>query len=219
MGTSFADVAVAEQPDDVSPATKQLAKRVLRKIDMRILVIMFITYNFNFIDKTILSSAAVFGMRTDTNLVGTQYSWVGSIFYFGYLIWEYPTTVLIQRLPVAKYLSGVTLLWGAIVAVTAACTSFGGLATCRFLLGVFEATISPSFVYITAQWYTRDEIPSRTGIWFAGNSCGGFIASLAAYGIGNISKPLHPWQWLFIVSLKIDSADNVADNQHRFLVS
>ncbi|EHK98380.1 putative Uncharacterized transporter [Glarea lozoyensis 74030] len=47
--------------------------------------------------------------------------------------------------------------------------------------------------------YTRDEIPSRTGVWFAGNSCGGFLASLLAYGIGQIEKPLHPWQWMFII--------------------
>lgn len=53
--------------------------------------------------------------------------------------------------------------------------------------------------YITSTYYTRDEIPSRTGIWFAGNSLGGFIASLLAYGIGHISHPLHPWQWLFII--------------------
>ena len=121
---------------ELQPSTQALAKRVIRKIDLRILIIMFVTYNLNFIDKTILYSAAVFGLTDDTHLVGSQYSWAGSIFYFGYLIWEYPTTILIQRLPVAKYLSAVTFLWGVIVAVTAACTNFGGLATCRFLLGV-----------------------------------------------------------------------------------
>lgn len=42
------------------------AKRVLRKIDWRLLPLMFITYNFNFMDKTILSSASVFHLREDT---------------------------------------------------------------------------------------------------------------------------------------------------------
>jgi len=121
---------------EVSPSTQALAKRVLRKIDTRILLIMFITYNLNFMDKTILSSAAVFGLTEDNHLHGNQYSWVGSLFYFGYLFFEYPTTILIQRLPVGKYLAEVCLAWGAIVASTAACSSFGGLATVRFLLGV-----------------------------------------------------------------------------------
>lgn len=102
-------------------------------------------------------------------LVGQQYSWVSSIFYFGYLAWAYPTTLLIARLPIAKYLTANTLFWGAVVALTAACTNFGGLMTVRFLLGVAEATITPAFMFITSTWYTRDEIPTRTGMWFAGN--------------------------------------------------
>jgi hypothetical protein len=84
MDTSNA-VAPDAAHDELQPSTKSLARRVVRKIDMRILMIMFVTYNFNFIDKTILSSAAVFGLQDDNHLVGTQYSWVGSIFYFGYV--------------------------------------------------------------------------------------------------------------------------------------
>lgn len=45
---------------------KSLAKRVLRKIDWRLMPLMFVTYNLNFMDKTILSSASVFGLREDT---------------------------------------------------------------------------------------------------------------------------------------------------------
>lgn len=43
-----------------------MAKRVLRKIDMRIIPLLFVTYMLNFMDKTILSSASVFGLRDDT---------------------------------------------------------------------------------------------------------------------------------------------------------
>lgn len=128
--------AVADEVQEVSPYTRALAKRVLRKIDMRILTIMFITYNLNFMDKTILSSAAVFGLEDDNHLHGKQYSWVGSVFYFGYLFFEYPATILIQKLPIGKYLAGVCFVWGAIVASTAGCSSFGGLVTVRFMLGV-----------------------------------------------------------------------------------
>lgn len=71
--------------------------------------------------------------------------------------------------------------------------------TVRFLLGVAEATISPAFLYITTMWYTRSEVPTRTGIWFAGNSLGGVITSFLAYGLGHIAHPLQPWHWIFIV--------------------
>jgi len=43
-----------------------LAKQVLRKIDMRLIPLLFVTYGLNFMDKTILSSASVFGLKDDT---------------------------------------------------------------------------------------------------------------------------------------------------------
>jgi MFS family permease len=54
-------------------------------------------------------------------------------------------------------------------------------------------------MFITSTWYTRDEIPMRTGIWFSGNSIGGLVASLLAYGVGHIEHPLSPWMWMFII--------------------
>jgi MFS family permease len=47
--------------------------------------------------------------------------------------------------------------------------------------------------------YTRDEIPTRTGYWFAGNSVGGLVASFLAFGIGHITDTIAPWQWMYIV--------------------
>ena len=53
-------------PVDIGP-------RVLKKIDRAIIPLLFITYMLNFMDKIILSSAAVFGLRDDT---------VGSVHFF-----------------------------------------------------------------------------------------------------------------------------------------
>lgn len=71
----------------------------------------------------------------------------------------------------------------------------------RWLTQGQEATISPAFVYVTSIWYTRDEIPVRTAVWYGGNGIGGILGSLIAFGIGQIKAPLHPWQWMFIVRI------------------
>ncbi|EIW55355.1 MFS general substrate transporter [Trametes versicolor FP-101664 SS1] len=194
-------IAVSELEASRNGVDGDLAKRVLRKIDLRIIPLLFVTYMLNFMDKTILSSASVFGLRDDTGLVGQDYSWVSSIFYFGYFAWAYPTTLLIARLPVARYMTVNTFIWGAVVALTAACSNYGGLLAVRFLLGVAEATITPAFMFMTTSWYTRDEIPFRTGIWFSGNSIGGLVASLFAFGVGHISltDSVGPWRWMYII--------------------
>ncbi|KAI3337993.1 major facilitator superfamily domain-containing protein [Ustulina deusta] len=172
---------------------------LVRRIDVRILPLLFVTYMFNFMDKTILSAAAVFGLRHDTGLVGNQYAWVSSAFYLGYLLATYPASLLVARLPVARYLGANTLFWGAVVALTAASRSFAALFVLRFLLGVAEAAVSPALVFLTSTWYTRDEIPARTGVWFAGNSAGGIVSSLLAYALGHVRGPLGPWRAMFVV--------------------
>lgn len=125
---------------------------------------------------------------------------MSSIFYFGFLLWEYPTTILIQKLPVGKYLSCTVIAWGAVVAASAACNNFGALAATRFLLGFLEATTVPSFVYIISQWYTRDEAPAAMGFWFVGTDVGSIIAALIIYGLGHSHGTIEVWRLMFIVS-------------------
>lgn len=64
---------VDESPaEEAGGSDTTIARRVLRKIDMRLVPLLFFTYMLNFMDKTILSSAAVFGLTEDT--VGGSYS-------------------------------------------------------------------------------------------------------------------------------------------------
>lgn len=53
-------------------------KRLVRKIDLIILPLIAVNYAFFYIDKTTLSYAAIFGIREDLKLHGTQYSWLSS---------------------------------------------------------------------------------------------------------------------------------------------
>lgn len=63
---------VDESPVEAGDSDTTIARQVLRKIDTRLVPLLFFTYMLNFMDKTILSSAAVFGLTEDT--VGCTYS-------------------------------------------------------------------------------------------------------------------------------------------------
>jgi hypothetical protein len=81
-------LALFSLPDDLQEViSRQDEARLQRKIDFMILPYLAVCYAFFYIDKTTLSYAAIFGIRDDLKLVGTQYSWLSSIFYFGFLAW------------------------------------------------------------------------------------------------------------------------------------
>lgn len=60
-------------------------KKLVRKLDMKILPFMCAVGFLQFLDKTSLSYASVLGIIQDTHLEGSQYGLLGSLFYVGYL--------------------------------------------------------------------------------------------------------------------------------------
>jgi len=55
------------------------AKRVLRKVDYRILSLLMVTYILQYLDKNCINLASVYGLKTDTHLVGQDYSWLSKL--------------------------------------------------------------------------------------------------------------------------------------------
>lgn len=89
--------------------TSSETRLVLRKIDRRVVPILFLTYLLQYLDKNGINYASVYGLQEGTHLHGQDYSWLGSIFYFGYFVAQYPAGYALQRLPIAKFLGVATL--------------------------------------------------------------------------------------------------------------
>ncbi|EOD44867.1 putative allantoate permease protein [Neofusicoccum parvum UCRNP2] len=190
---------LATLDDDVrdTPITPEEARKVLWKIDLSILPIIWISTIVAAVDKVVISNAAIYGMKTDTHLVGNEYAWVGSIFYFGFLLFEYPTSFLIQRLPVAKFFSATVLVWAIMMCCTAATHNFAGLAAVRFIMGMAEACLFPVCNIITVMWWKNQEQPIRMACWMSQFSS--IFTGIVSYGIGNANTPLASWRLLFLV--------------------
>lgn len=111
----------------------------------------------NFLDKTSISYASIMGLEDGIHLVGDNYQWLGSMFYFGYIAFEYPANRLLQRLPIGKFSATMVIAWGLVLACFAGVKNFSGAVAIRFMLGVTESAVTPGFTLITSQWYTKRE--------------------------------------------------------------
>ncbi|CZT45793.1 related to allantoate permease [Rhynchosporium secalis] len=192
----------AFEGQDVIVMTEEMERKLLRKIDWNLMPMLCVVYGLNYLDKTTLSYASVMGMQSAIHLHGTNYQWLGSMFYIGYLAWEYPTNRLPQRLPLAKWSAFNIIMWGGTLCCMAAVKNFAGAVAVRFFLGVFEAAVTPGFALFTSQWYTRREQGTRTGIWFSFNGFAQIFGGLVAYGISTGVKKhgavIDSWQIVFL---------------------
>ncbi|KAK5116841.1 hypothetical protein LTR85_009101 [Meristemomyces frigidus] len=172
------------------------AKLVLKKIDYRIMPLIFCVYVLMLVDKNSLSFSEIMGIKEATGLTANEYSWLGSLVYFGYLGGEIPCQYFMQRLPIGKYFSVMTMVWGMLVTMHATCHDFGGLATVRFLLGLIEVCTAPCVIYILGSWYTKQEQVTRVAIWYCSSGSANIVGGFFAWCIYQADS--FRWQALFI---------------------
>ncbi|KAI5474448.1 hypothetical protein MNV49_003253 [Pseudohyphozyma bogoriensis] len=182
-------------------STPEVVDKLRKRIDYRVLPLLIVTYAMQNVDKSTLSSAAAFTLQTDLKLVGKQYSWLSSLFYFAYLFFEYPTTVLSQKFPLGKFVGVCITVWGGILMCGAAAHNFTQMAVLRFLLGIFESAITPTFVLINSMWYLRQEQALRDAAFCSGNGLGSIYGGILNFGLGHISAGgLSPWRWIYLIN-------------------
>ncbi|EIW84898.1 MFS general substrate transporter [Coniophora puteana RWD-64-598 SS2] len=181
--------------------TPEEALRLRRKIDLHIMPLMCTMYLIQFLDKTTLGEAAVLGIIPGAHLTETQFNWLGTIFYLSYLVFQYPQNLALQRFPVGRWVTINIFLWAVILLCHAACSSFGGLFTVRFLLGVCEGAVTPGFMIVTSMFYTREEQTRRVGYWFLMNGVAVIFLGFISFGVLHThTGAFLPWQWLMVIT-------------------
>ncbi|KAG1457016.1 hypothetical protein G6F56_006705 [Rhizopus delemar] len=176
-------------------------KRLVRKINCTLLPFVGAIVFIQFVDKSTLSIAAVLGIIQDTGLSGTQYSWLGSFFYLGFICFQIPNNYFLQKFRISRYLGILLILWGIVMGCTALCSNFAQLAACRVLLGLFEAGTYPSLLIIMNTVYRRSEQSAAYGFLWLSNGTGTMVGSACAYGIAYINNAngIHSWKWPYII--------------------
>jgi MFS family permease len=141
------------------------------------------------------------GLKQDLNFKGNDFSNVASASAIAHLVMQLPNAYIVQRLPVSKWLSGCVLAWGFITICTAFVTNCAGMMTARVFLSLAEATITPSLMLITTQWYTKSEQAPRFAVWHCapgvGQICGGLL-SFAFQGVPRDGRFLSGWRLMYL---------------------
>lgn len=189
--------ALAAHASSVTPSE---LKSVLRKIDIILMPLMCVAVLLQFLDKTSLNYASLLGLKKDAHLKGQEYSWLGSFFYVGYLIATPIHGFFLQKVRLSRYVAMCIVLWAVSLGAHAACKNYGQLVAVRFLLGWFEAALTPAFILLTGRFYTKQEQVTRTSIWFANNGWAQILGGGISYAL-QVQKPsnLKVWQQMYLI--------------------
>lgn len=181
-------------------------RKIVHRIDRRLVVTVGVLYCISLMDRTNLSAASIAGMNVDLKLnalMGTvsKYSVVTLVFFTTYIVFQPPATVIVRYLGPRVFLSFIVVAWGAVMVGMGFVHTFETMAAMRVLLGILEAGFFPSCVYLLSTWYTRYDIGKRYSVFYILGSLASACAGILAYGLMQLKgrEGLNGWRWIFII--------------------
>ncbi|KAJ5179819.1 hypothetical protein N7492_003029 [Penicillium capsulatum] len=187
------------QPETFTPAIDpELERRVLRKLDWRVPTLMGFFYLLAFLDRSNIGNAKIAGMETDLDIDGKRYSWLLTIFYISYTVFEVQA-LMWKIVKPHQWAAFVVFSWGLVATCQAATVNWQGMMALRFLMGLFEAGFGPGVPYLLSFFYRRHELGLRCGLFLSAAPLANTFAGALAYGITSGHAALANWRLLFLV--------------------
>jgi MFS transporter, ACS family, phthalate transporter len=172
-----------------------------KKVILRIIPFIFICYVLNYIDRVNVSFAKL-QFQNDLSLTDASYGLGVGVFYIGYILFEVPSNLLLQKIGARKTITRIMCLWGMISMSMALVSSPAQFYAARILLGAAEAGFFPGIILYLTYWF-----PYR----LRGRVMSFFVLAIAVSGIiggplsGSILQHMtglagfKGWQWLFLI--------------------
>jgi ACS family tartrate transporter-like MFS transporter len=156
---------------------RSLEQTTMRKVYLRILPFAALTYFMCYLDRINVGFAAL-TMNKDLGLDAATYGMAAGMFFWGYVIAEVPSNIILEKIGARIWIARIMVTWGIISGATAYSRELAPLVTVplewlgiishetavasgahysfmtiRFLLGLAEAGLFPGFVLYFTYWF------------------------------------------------------------------
>lgn len=176
-----------------------LELRARRRIARRLLPFLFLLFVIAFLDRVNIAYA-VLEMTRDLSFTYRVIGLGSGIFFIGYLVFEIPGCLIVERWSARKWFARIMVSWGLITMLTGFIHTAGQFYTVRVLLGVAEAGFFPGIIVYLTHWF-RAEDRAKAAAWFVtaipvaniiGSPLAGWLLGVHWFGLAG-------WRWVFIV--------------------
>jgi ACS family tartrate transporter-like MFS transporter len=184
---------------DLPSSTKEIALAARRRIARRLLPFLFVLFVIAFLDRVNVSYAAL-EMTHDLSFSNRVFGFGSGIFFVGYLLFEIPGCLIVERWSARKWFARIMVTWGLITVLMAFIRTPTHFYLVRILLGAAEAGFFPGVLVYLTHWF-RSEDRAKAGAMFmiaipvaniVGSPLGGWLLGVHWFGFEG-------WRWLFIV--------------------
>jgi len=132
------------------------ARSAIAKAARRLLPFLILCYAVNFLDLVNVGFAAL-SMNEDLGFSPSVFGAGAGIFFVGYLLFEIPSNLALQRFGARVWIARIMVSWGIIATAMALVGGETSFYVMRFLLGVAEAGFFPGIILYLSYWFPARE--------------------------------------------------------------
>jgi len=172
----------------------------IHKAAFRLIPFLCLAYMVNFLDRVNVGFAALH-MNEDLGFSPSVYGLGAGIFFLGYIAFEIPSNLALQRFGARIWIARIMISWGVIACAMALVRTETGFYAMRLLLGIAEAGFFPGIILYLTYWFPAAERARIVALFMASvplaTVFGGPLsgALLEMHGFLGLAG----WHWLFII--------------------
>jgi D-galactonate transporter len=178
---------------DIESVYLKIAKRIMPFLTLLFVMAWLDRYNVGF---------AKLQMVKDLGFSEAVYGFGAGVVYLGYMLFEIPSNLLLEKIGARKTFARITILWGITSIAMMFVKTAASFYLLRFLLGSFEAGLLPGVLLYLTYWFPARHRAQMQALF--GTSIpisiivGGPISGWIMSSMGGRSG-LANWQWLFLL--------------------
>ncbi|WP_167140443.1 MFS transporter [Diaminobutyricimonas sp. TR449] len=191
---------MSTSPSSTTERTRELSA-VYKKVAFRIIPFLFLCFVVAFIDRVNIGFAKL-QMQDDLELSAAAYGLGAGLFFVGYVIFELPSNLGLEKWGARKTLMRIMVLWGLTSGATAFVTEEWQFYVLRFFLGVFEAGFAPGVILYLTYWFSPRLRGKAFGYFLSASAVAGIIGSPLSGWImerADGAMNMDGWRWMLLI--------------------
>jgi len=123
-------------------------QQIFAKCAWRLIPFMMLLFLVNYIDRVNVGFAAL-TMNKDLGFSPAVFGFGAGVFFFGYFVFQVPSTVILHRVGARRIVFCILAAWGALSAGCALVQGPLSFYILRFFLGIAEGGLVPGMLFYT----------------------------------------------------------------------
>jgi len=176
-----------------------VSQRARRRIAVRLLPFVLAMYVVCYVDRVNVAFANL-RMSADLGFSDPVYGLGVGMFFVGYILFEVPGAIIVERWSARKWMARIMISWGLITILTRFIHTPRQFYIFRWLVGVSEASFFPGIIVYLTHWFRHSDRAKAIGFFYIGVPGAQVAGSLiAGWLLGVNWLGIAGWRWLFIL--------------------